>query len=436
MIKKAQPNVAKLAAAIVVVCLTASQPVAAQSDGSLERLYQSQCAGKEPTQACRALSAAMSQAGQQSSEGRPVDPAGAAQAEQTSKWGVWGKMAGKTYARLWKPQNGFGKNDWVYRYEWQNTGQTMVITVWEAFKWDRGGKPWQVLIRSWDGSSRQIVDHQGRPASFVDADGSIVSAVSKKARLVTRSTGRGFEMRGEGLKGDEWRVGWVHPFVEITPEVLAEFRAGQQSSGNGGLFGALAMAAGAALAGGNTDMLMGAAMRGAQLTAGNAGTRAAVAGQGDAMLQSGLDRSAAGQPARNPPPSAPRETAAEQQARYRAAFAQVPSGAARQPGSIGGSVSNLPPLVFYWQVSLQNQNGDTRNQICASNNIVGAPFDWNAVGANGRADQIANQYRASFLQKCSRLRPLVGEAPMVNFKRAHHGSEFGGSNATHRVTLP
>lgn len=130
--------------------------------------------------------------------------------------------------------------------------------------------------------------------------------------------------------------------------------AKESGGGNGGLLGALAFATGAALAGGNAEMVMGAAMKGAELTTDNEGTRAVLAGQGDAMLQSGFDRLAAEAQARNraalanAPPSAARETAAETQARYRAAFANAPTGAARETATEAqagnrAAVASAPP---------------------------------------------------------------------------------------------
>lgn len=70
--------------------------------------------------------------------------------------------------------------------------------------------------------------------------------------------------------------------------------AAQQSGGDSGLFGALAFGFGAAMAGGNAEVVMGAAMKGMEMTTDNEQVRSAIAGQGDAMIASGLDRMGGG----------------------------------------------------------------------------------------------------------------------------------------------
>jgi hypothetical protein len=77
---------------------------------------------------------------------------------------------------------------------------------------------------------------------------------------------------------------------EMTPQLLAQLRG---SSGDSGLMGALAMATGAALAGGNAEQVVGMAMKGAELTTDNEMSRNVLAGQGDAMITAGTQRMAA-----------------------------------------------------------------------------------------------------------------------------------------------
>lgn len=73
------------------------------------------------------------------------------------------------------------------------------------------------------------------------------------------------------------------------------------------------MATGAALAGGNTEMVVGMAMKGAELTTDNEGLRSALSGQGDAMMLAGADRMAS-------------ENAAQAQANAARARQNAPAG--------------------------------------------------------------------------------------------------------------
>lgn len=63
----------------------------------------------------------------------------------------------------------------------------------------------------------------------------------------------------------------------------------QQSRGNSGWLGGLIMGGVAAAAGGDAGMVMGAAMKGVEMTTDNEMTRNVLAGQGDAMIQSSID---------------------------------------------------------------------------------------------------------------------------------------------------
>ena len=74
---------------------------------------------------------------------------------------------------------------------------------------------------------------------------------------------------------------------------LAEVRRKQQSKGNSGMLGGLLAGFGAAMAGGNAEMVMGAAMKGVEMTTDNEMSRNVVAGQGDAMIGAGFERRAA-----------------------------------------------------------------------------------------------------------------------------------------------
>lgn len=77
--------------------------------------------------------------------------------------------------------------------------------------------------------------------------------------------------------------------VALAEQRAAEQRAAEAASGgNSGFLGGLAFGLGAALAGGNAEVVMGAAMKGVEMTTDNEMTRSVLAGKGDAMMSSGL----------------------------------------------------------------------------------------------------------------------------------------------------
>ena len=107
-------------------------------------------------------------------------------------------------------------------------------------------------------------------------------------KLWLRGKGKKYELTPQKLTQAEFAEREAEREAEQRQAALARQQA-EASSGNNGLFGALAMATGAALAGGNAEVVMGAAMKGAELTTDNEGTRRMLAGEGDQMIASGID---------------------------------------------------------------------------------------------------------------------------------------------------
>ena len=101
-------------------------------------------------------------------------------------------------------------------------------------------------------------------------------------------------MRGTGRK-------FKISLVEISPAQLAAYKqrrrqaeaaaqeAKSQSGGNNGFLGGLIMGGVAAAAGGDAGMIMGAAMKGVEMTTDNQMSRNVLAGEGDAMIQSSIE---------------------------------------------------------------------------------------------------------------------------------------------------
>jgi hypothetical protein len=133
---------------------------------------------------------------------------------------------------------------------------------------------------------------------------------------------------------------------EMTPQFLAQLRG---SAGDSGLMGALAMATGAALAGGNAEQVMGMAMKGAELTTDNEMSRNVLAGQGDAMVAAGTQRMVAengsGAAANSAPPSS--------------------AGIGGQPGPAMGSTANSETTYYdcFGVVKKRTSAGDVTDTI-------------------------------------------------------------------------
>ena len=86
-------------------------------------------------------------------------------------------------------------------------------------------------------------------------------------------------------KDFDWAMNWVR----TVNSRVAQREQQQASGGNSGWLGGLIMGGVAAAAGGDAGMVMGAAMKGVEMTTDNEMTRNVLAGQGDAMIQSSID---------------------------------------------------------------------------------------------------------------------------------------------------
>lgn len=106
---------------IALYCsLFAAVPAAAQSDGSLERLYKSQCVGKKHTDACRTLATAISKS-RPAANARPEGQSGSAEPRNSDFARIWGPMANLD-GTVWKqPLDGT-----VFRYKWSLPGEILL----------------------------------------------------------------------------------------------------------------------------------------------------------------------------------------------------------------------------------------------------------------------------------------------------------------------
>lgn len=199
----------------------------------------------------------------------------------------------------------------------------------------------------------------------------------------------------------------------------------EKASGGGdsGLFGALAMGIGAAMAGGNSEMVMGAAMKGMELATDNDMSRSVLAGQGQAMIEDGAEamkrettvRNSGAMPVRSEPASQLRSDG------------QVAAGGTPPGDRIIGSRTSLPlravPTYFFSGMTPTAQN--TRNPNCYSTTFnVDVPWDDVRLDNGERHLAAANRWRELFLQKCSRFGEVsqsvhvLGEGVTSGFPRS------------------
>lgn len=165
--------------------------------------------------------------------------------------------------------------------------------------------------------------------------------------------------------------------------------ARQTSGGNSGWLGGLIMGGVAAAAGGNAEMVMGAAMKGVEMTTDNQMSRNVLSGQGDSMIADGVQRRAS----QNRPVTGGGSNA------------QGGSLAAAKPASRGTAGASLAKgsANAYFVVGMRPGDRNTRNPMCYST-VFSISFerDPNGWGDNGRAMAAMKPYEGAFLQKCSR----------------------------------
>lgn len=177
---------ARRALAIGVLLAAAPAATAAQSDGSLEQLYASQCAGKQDAQACQALIEAMSKA-----PAAPASPASGKAAELARVWGNYAGLAGT----MWKSADGT-----VRRYSWNVPGEIMRVDV--ATPTQVGGV---TLTRS--ATDRiDAVDDQGNQSTFTFPRADVaVQEIAGQRRVTSRFLADRIVQIVEGFENGAWR---------------------------------------------------------------------------------------------------------------------------------------------------------------------------------------------------------------------------------------
>lgn len=218
--------------------------------------------------------------------------------------------------------------------------------------------------------------------------------------------------------------------------IAAREQAKRSGGGDSGLFGAFALGTSAALAGGNVDQVMGAAMKGAEMTTSSEGARMMLAGEGDAMMRRGAIE-AQNQTAYSTAPSTNTDrigsTAGTSQSAQSTGYQSAQSGFGR--GRLGQSsepVAARKPVPTYFFVGMMPTESRPNNPMCYST-LFNVEIDWDerGVGNAGRHADAAKRYEAAFIEKCSRLgtvtpskRPSAqGEGITSGFPRTSPRSE-------------
>jgi hypothetical protein len=331
--------------------------------------------------------------------------AAAKEAELKTPWGRVSAMAGRRFT---------GSNDegqWVLTFAWQKW--------WK--KWDAVGaflqkygerKGYQEYIYNdlSQGKVRFQADDSSTDKFFFQPDGSF-GYFHVRYRLLP--DGRLEVAHGKWNKSDNsftLRKGpWIwRPFsdAENRQRIAQIEQSKSQSGGDSGMLGGLMAGVGAAIAGGNAEMVMGAAMKGMEMSTDNQQVRNVLAGEGDAMIASGLNTMDAGNS--NAGGSGP-------------SYAQSAA-----PGSSGSSTHSLTrkTLQAFLYVGTEpriatkaGEPDDGHNTHCQSN-IFNITVDWDpsleAEGANLKyVNPVLDGMKSTFIDKCNRTdpsRPTVGIA--------------------------
>ncbi|KRB86573.1 hypothetical protein ASE00_07745 [Sphingomonas sp. Root710] len=222
----------------------------------------------------------------------------------------------------------------------------------------------------------------------------------------------------------------------LSPRELAAWRAQQQQAalakaqgGDSGLLGGLMMAAGAAMAGGNAQQVMGFGMKGVEMTTDDALTRQAVSGVGDQMVSDGV-RTMAMQHAQHAAQAAgPTQGGV---AGARAAVAPTQPVVAVAGRTTGVSGTGGIPLRFYYTVALVPGPKSTRNLVCFSEIVSpSASIDPHGQDHYAKVNAAAEPYRSRFLDECSRRGQLFGNPTLVS--NVEQGANF---DSIHRLRHP
>jgi hypothetical protein len=217
--------------------------------------------------------------------------------EQWAKFGLFGRLVG-TYWEYAKPD----KYDRVLRFDVRTEGNQRIYfdQIWRGYKYQvtsgfaymRPGDD-KVLY-----NSSFMTDHWYKlddGTIYQDIDGTLWSLDNPDVLRVTK----GKLVNGKFVPKDppqSWSYNRLKPDqvlalrTELNNRNEQKMAAKSQGGGDSGLFGALAMGLGAAIAGGNAEQVMGMAMKGAELTSDNEMTRSVLSGQGDAMVAAGTAR--------------------------------------------------------------------------------------------------------------------------------------------------
>lgn len=204
---------------------------------------------------------------------------------------------------------------------------------------------------------------------------------------------------------------------------IAGIRQAKASKGNSGLLGGLAFGIGAAFAGGNPEQVAGMAMKGVELTTDNENTRAAIAGQGDAFFAAGTQRRIENNGnhgnALNSPSNGSASTAQQNSA---AASSSNPFGQAPSVGGGNASGAAGMPVQFYYSVGIAPGPNDTRNPRCHSEVVtLSETADLQSEEGRARARQLAEGYRQTFINRCSRVGSFQSGDVYLTVKGADSG---------------
>jgi hypothetical protein len=179
---------------------------------------------------------------------------------------------------------------------------------------------------------------------------------------------------------------------------LAEIRRKQQSKGSNGMLGGLLAGFGAAMAGGNAEMVMGAAMKGVEMTTDNEMSRNVLGGKGDAMVRDGFERRVQEQRTSNAATAASRLSNAASSGAGESSRGAAVTEASAASEKISRVTTNAILLV-----GIRPTEKNTRNPMCYSTpfrvTYDSSPNKW---GDSGRAEAAAMAYRGQFEAACSR----------------------------------
>jgi hypothetical protein len=320
--------------------------------------------------------------------------AAAKEAELKTPWGRVSAMAGRRFT---------GSNDegqWVLTFAWQKW--------WK--KWDAVGaflqkygerKGYQEYIYNdlSQGKVRFQADDSSTDKFFFQPDGSfgyfhVRYRLLPDGRLEVAHGKWNKENNSFTLRNGPWI--W-RPFsdAENRQRIAQIERSKSQSGGDSGMLGGLMAGVGAAIAGGNAEMVMGAAVKGMEMSTDNQQVRNVLAGEGDAMIASGLNTMNAGNSSAGG--SGP-------------SYTQSPTPASSR--NSGHSLTRKTIQAYFWigtTAKIATHAGepdDGHNTHCQSN-IFPVTIDWAESGEGnlGRASAVLDPMKSAFIDKCNRTDP-------------------------------